>query len=336
MKRRDFLKRGSLIAAGLPLWMASPTTNDELPLLKPPRLRPGDGVGLVSPGGIITDTDELQDAKETLTHLGLRVHLGKHALDRWGYLAGRDEDRVADLHAMFTDPNIKMILCTRGGSGASRLLPLLDYSLIRAHPKIFMGYSDVSALLLAFAGRTGLVTFHGPVGISTWNEFSVEYVREILMNGKVVTLRNPPDEPVNTITPGRSQGRLMGGNLSVLAGIVGSEYLPSWEKVIFFFEEVEEEIYRIDRMLMELKLAGLLDRATGVIVGQCKGCNPSDEKHQFTLQEVLVHYLRPLGVPVWSGAAFGHIKNKFTLPVGLPVEIDATKGSIRLLEPAVE
>jgi muramoyltetrapeptide carboxypeptidase len=335
VKRRDFLKQSGLIAAGLPLWVASSTANDEFSLLKPPRLRPGDGVGLVSPGGIITDADELQDAKDTLTGLGLHVHLGKHALDQWGYFAGRDEDRVADLHAMFADPDIKMILCTRGGSGASRLLPLMDYSMIRANPKIFMGYSDVTAILLAVATRTGLVTFHGPVGISTWNAFSVRYVQEILMDGQAMTLRNPPDEPVNTITPGRSQGRLMGGNLSVLAGIMGSEYVPSWEKIIFFFEEVEEEIYRIDRMLMELKLTGLLDRAAGVIVGQCQGCKPSDEEHQFTLQEVLAHYLQPLGVPAWTEASFGHVKNKFTLPVGLPVEIDAVEGSIRLLESAV-
>ncbi len=121
----------------------------------------------------------------------------------------------------------------------------------------------------------------------------------------------------------------------MLAGIVGSEYVPSWGKAIFFFEEVEEEIYRIDRMLRELKLAGLLDRVAGIVVGQCKGCKPADEEHQFSLQEVLEHYIRPLGVPAWSGASFGHIKNKFTIPVGLPVEIDATEGSLQLLGPVV-
>lgn len=198
-----------------------------------------------------------------------------------------------------------------------------------------MGYSDVTALLMALTSRTGLVTFHGPVGISTWNEYSLNYVREILMEGNAATLKNPVEEPVHTITPGRSQGRLVGGNLSVLAGIVGSIYVPSWDQTILFFEEVEEEIYRIDRMLMELKLAGILDRVVGVVVGQCKGCNPADEEHQFSLQEVLDHYLQPLGVPAWSEASLGHIKNKFTLPVGLPVEIDAAVGSVRLLEPAV-
>jgi muramoyltetrapeptide carboxypeptidase len=314
------------------------------PVTRPPRLKPGDCVGLIQPASNIFESVTVQIAVEIVEALGLKAKVAPHVSDRYGYLAGSDKDRAADVNAMFADPSVHAIMAVRGGWGCARLLPHLDYGLIAKHPKILAGYSDLTALLLPVFARTGLVTFHAPMGVSTWNTFKVDLLKRVLFDGEAVTFENVKEvkdtlvqveNRIRTITPGVARGRLLGGNLSVLAGIVGSGYLPDWSGAILFIEEVEEAIYRVDRMLTQLKLAGILDKLNGVVVGNCTKCEPGDGFGSLSLEEVFDDHLKPLKVPAWSGAMIGHIERQFTLPEGLAVEIDATRGTIRMLEPAV-
>jgi muramoyltetrapeptide carboxypeptidase len=312
--------------------------------VRPGRLRPGDTIGLVHPASATFLEVDLDIVVESLEALGLKVRLGQHARAKYGYLAGTDEQRAADVNALFSDDSIRGLLAVRGGWGSGRILPHLDYDAIAQNPKILMGYSDITALHLAIHARTGLVTFHTPVGISPWTPFSVEHMKRVIFNGEAVTMRNLAEKGerlaqteyrTRTITPGRARGRLVGGNLTVLTAILGSPYLPSWDGAILFLEDVREQIYRVDRMMTQLKLAGVLERASAVVFGHCTRCDPGEGYGSLTLEEVLRDHLEPLGVPAWHGAMIGHIDEQFTVPIGIEAEVDATDGTIRLLEPAV-
>lgn len=304
-------------------------------ILKPPRLQIGDTVGLISPAGII-DPKDITDAQQSLARLGLKIKIGKHLLDRYGYLAGKDIDRAQDVNNMFADKSVKAIIAMRGGWGCNRILPLINYPLIRSYPKIIIGYSDITSLSLAINARSRVITFHGPVATSTWNQFTVDYFQRILFNGEAVTMQNlnSGEGQVKVISPGKAKGKLIGGNLSVLAAMVGSTYLPSWRESILFVEDIGEDIYRIDRMLTQLKTAGILNQITGFIFGQCTNCKLGDEP-SFTLTQILQDHILPLGIPAWYGSMIGHIKDKFTVPLGVEVEIEADAGTIRMLETAV-
>jgi muramoyltetrapeptide carboxypeptidase len=304
-------------------------------LLKPSRLQKGDTIGLISPANQIK-AEEVEPVVDFLKDKGFKVKLGEHIFDQYGYLAGKDEARAEDVNQMFADESVQGILTLRGGWGCNRILPLLDYQLIRRHPKIIIGYSDITSLLLAISSRTGLVTFHGPVGTSTWNAFTLAYARAILVDNQMVILQNPPELPINTINPGKARGNLWGGNLSVLAAMIGSNFLPQWQDVILFVEDIGEDVYRLDRLLTQLQLAGVLEQISGFIFGQCTDCPAGEDgEPSLTLDQVLNDLLKPLGIPAWSGAAFGHVEDKWTLPIGLPVEIDAELGTIQMLTSAV-
>ncbi len=343
--RRRALKQMLLAAATALLPHQVIAGGPQSSLLKPPRLKPGDTVGLINPAGATFLTEDIRIATESLAALGLKAKEGAHLLDRYGYLAGQDKDRADDVNTMFADDSVQAILCVRGGWGCNRILQMIDYDLVRKHPKIILGYSDITSLLVAIYAKSGLVTFHGPVGISTWNKFSVDYFKRILFEGEAVTLQNPTDvgdnltqtkDRVEVITSGQTRGRLAGGNLSVLSAMAGSEFLPDWRGHILFLEEDGENIYRVDRMLTTLKLAGILDKLSGFIFGKCTKCEPGDGYGSLTLEEVLSDHIKPLGIPAWYGAMIGHIENKFTVPVGVEVEIDSGKGSIRMVESAVQ
>ncbi|MEQ8538304.1 MAG: LD-carboxypeptidase [Coleofasciculus sp. D1-CHI-01] len=329
--RRAFLK-----LLGLTLLATQvPVTANPLPLLKPRRLNPGDTVGLISPAGLV-DQKTLDEIAPTLSQLGLKTKLGTHLFDQYGYLAGQDVDRAADVNAMFADSSVRAVLAMAGGWGCNRILPLLDYELIRQNPKIIIGYSDVTSLLLGIYTHSNLITFHGPLGTSTWNWFSIQHLQRILFDGAAMTLQNLLSTPVETITPGKARGRLVGGNLSLVAALVGSDYLPDWQNSILFVEDIREEVYRIDRLLTQLKLAGILDQVAGFIFAQCTNC-PAGEANEpsLTLRQVLADHIKPLGIPAWYGSMIGHIQDKFTVPIGGMVEIDAERGTIRLLESVV-
>jgi muramoyltetrapeptide carboxypeptidase len=342
--RRTFLRLASTIPI-LPLLALDRAGGAfRSPIRKPKRLKAGDTVGLVSPASITYDPVLLDIMREVLAALELQMKLDPRALNRWGYFAGTDEERASSMNDMFADPDVDAIFALQGGWGSSRLLPYLDYGLIANHPKIFLGYSDITALLLALYARSGLVTFHGPTGNSTWNQFSVGYLRRILFAGEALTMENPKDrednlaqvkDRIRTITPGKARGRLAGGNLTVLSSIVGSDYLPDWSGHILFLEDTNEEIYRIDRMLTQLKLAGILQKVSGFVFGKCTDCEVGSGYSSFTLEEILTDHFKPLGIPAFHGSMIGHVKDKFTVPLGIEVEIDAGLGTIAMLEPAV-
>ncbi len=346
VSRRTFL--GSAGAAGAISALASPLVaapqSRQASLVKPRRLQPGQTVGLVDPASATWYPVDIEIVSESMQALGLKVKVGAHVLDRRGYFAGTDEARAADLNAMFRDPEVDAILAVRGGWGSARVLPLLDFEAIRKSPKILMGYSDITALLLAIYARTNLVTFHGPVGASPWNAFNVAGFKRVLFDAEPALLENLKEKEdtltivenrVMTITPGVARGRLLGGNLTIVTSLLGSSYLPDWRDAVLFLEDVEEAPYRVDRMLTQLKLAGVLDVVRAVVFGRCTRCSPGEGFGSLTLPDILNDHLKPLKVPAWHGAMIGHIERQFTLPVGLPVEVDATLGTIRLLEPPV-
>ena len=349
--RRSFVSGALASVAGLAatstgLLQAQSPTRSTPSLIKPPRLRPGDTVGLVNPAGATWSTIDIDIVRESFEAMGLKVKVGRHVLGRHGYFAGRDEDRAADVNAMFADPSIRGVVCVRGGWGCARILPLLDYDAIRRNPKVLLGYSDITALHHAIHSRTGLVTFHGPVGISEWNAFNVGWLKRVVFEGEAVTFENDKtfdpaetlaqrEHRIATITPGIARGPLIGGNLTVLTTIIGSGYLPDFRDHVLFLEDVGEAPYRIDRMFQQLKLAGVLNQVKAVLWGTCSDCDPGEGFGSFTLEDVLTQHLKPLGIPAWHGAMIGHVTKQFTLPLGVDVEVDATKGTIRMASPAV-
>lgn len=348
LARRKFLTTSLLTLGGINFLSAGQNESSSLPLakdLKAKGLKPGDTIGLVCPAHSAFIKQDVQFAIEAFEVMGFKTKVGKHVFDRHGYLAGKDADRAADINEMFADKSINAIMAMHGGWGAARLLPLLDYKLIQKNPKIFIGYSDITSLLLAIYKETGLITFHGPVGSSTWNSFSTDYFKRTLIEGQAVEMVNPvskkdnlvqTDDRIYTITPGQATGKLLGGNLTVLSHILGSPYVPDFKGAILFLEDVGEQVYRMDRMLTQLKLAGILNQISGFVFGKCSECLPSKESYgSLTLEDLFEDHIRPLNIPAFSGAMIGHIANKFTVPVGLDASIDASKGIIRFAEPAV-
>ena len=341
MNRRQFIRWSGTVAtlASLPN-----TTFAAGSRLKPPRLRPGDAVALVAPATVAYDRLRVDLAVETLQAMGLEVVVGKHVLDRFGYLAGADADRAADLNRAFADPDIKAVFPLTGGWGASRLLPLLDYRSIERNPKVLLGYSDITSLLNGIHARTGLVTFHGPNAWSEWNEFSYQTMRQLLFEAKPLSYSNPLDKGVDlvpkrnriqTINGGRASGEMIGGNLTLVAALVGTPFLPSFKGRILFLEDVGEAIYRVDRMLTQLSLAGQLQQLAGIVFGKFTGVAPQPGLGNFSLMDILRQHCEPLGIPCYFGAMFGHVERNSTLPLGIPATIDADAGTITLQEAAV-
>lgn len=328
-------------AAGLP----SRLLNARTAVRKPPRLRRGDTVGLIKPAGFLADEFDLQLAFEAVAAMGLVPKPAPHLHSRYGYLAGGDQARAADLNAMYADDSVRAVFAVRGGWGSARILPYLDFDLIRGNPKLLIGFSDITALHMAFAARAGFTTIHGPNAGSPWGKLSWDWFKSLAFDGETPVYRNPlatedrlvqRDWRTQTIRPGKAIGPLLGGNLTVLAALIGTPYMPQFDGAILFLEDIDEAEYRIDRMLTQLKLAGVLRRVAGVVFGQCSNCRATGPSYGgFTVSQVLRHHLLPLGVPAYQGALFGHVDDQFSLPVGTRAEIDATAGSIRILEPAV-
>ncbi|WP_426340491.1 S66 peptidase family protein [Pseudoduganella sp. S-14] len=314
-------------------------------LVKPPRLKTGDTVGLIAPGGH-TDAPAIAKAIKNIESLGLHVKLGRNLEAVYGNYGGFPEQRLEDLHAMFADPEVSAIWAIRGGSGCIQLLEHLDYELIRRNPKILIGYSDITALHLAIQKKVGLVTFHGPVASSTFSDYSVTHLRHVLMQPEdeytiPMALENSrkaeeaPHYALRTVVAGQCEGPLTGGNLCLVSALVGTEYASNYTGGILFLEEVNEAPYRIDRMLMQLQLNRKFDQAAGIMLGICENCGPQDSDVSLTLDETTDQHLKPLKVPAVSGYSFGHIRDQFTLPMGVRARLDTERQTLTLLEPAV-
>ena len=314
-------------------------------LVKPPRLKRGDTVGLIAPGGYTTDR-AIEKAVRNIETLGFKVKPGAYLREVFGNYGGSVQQRLADLHAMFADPDVKAIWPIRGGSGCISLLAGLDYDLIHRNPKVLIGYSDITALHLAIYKQTGLVTFHGPVASSTMTPYSTEHMMAVLTEPQAsytipMSSENAeralsePHFGVHTFTHGVATGPLMGGNLSLVAALAGTPYAADIKDSILFLEEVNEAPYRIDRWMTQLDLAGGFRSAAALVVGICENCGPEHEDISLTLERTLGLHLHPLTIPAVSGYSIGHIRNQFTLPMGIQARIDTRAQTITLLEAAV-
>lgn len=306
---------------------------------KPARLRLGDTVGLIAPASPVEGALHLEAVEHTIRGMGLVPRAGRHVADGFGYLAATDEARAADIHAMFADDSVRAIFAIRGGWGSARLLPLLDWDLIRANPKLLIGYSDVTALHLAFAARAGYATVHAPNAANRWDVASWNSLWRLAFTGETPLLGAEDGQGgarTTTIRPGIATGRLLGGNLTILSTLMGTPWLPDFDGAILFLEDVGEAQYRIDRMLNQLALAGVLGKVAGVVFGQCRNCTSGSADYAgFGVPQILDHYLAPLGVPAFRGANIGHVRNQLSLPVAARVRVDASAGTIRLLDPIV-
>lgn len=314
--------------------------------IKPGKLNPGDTIGIVSPASAPPDPKAIDRSCETIEALGYKPLLAKNARARWGFLAGSDRERACDLMGMFTNRRVKAIVCVRGGYGTGRLLPLLDYDLIRKNPKVFVGYSDITSLHLAFLGKANLVSFHGPMLNS---DFIKPDMPDFTLRGflRTLTFAAPPGsikqgyrkKSVKMLRKGIARGPLIGGNITLFCASLGTPWQCSTRGSIFFFEDLDEVPYRFDRMLTQLLNAGVLQHAAGIAIGINKNChdpkaNRSGEYRQ-TLEDVFRERLMPLKVPLVSGLPFGHIPHNATLPVGVTATLDANRGDLIIEEPAV-
>ena len=338
MDRRTFTGRlAASLALPLPLSLVPPAAKREISLhpaprrqLIPPRLRAGDTVGIVTPGSFLSD-EGLERAVTQVQGLSLKVKLGTHIRAERGFLAGTDAERLEDLHAMFADEEVKAIWCGRGGYGCGRLVPMLDVELIRANPKILIGYSDITALLNYITRETGMVTYHGPVASSEFTPYTKEGMLNALMDGRELQPITLSDAEVDryVIRPGRASGKLWGGNLSLLAAMAGTGYSPPVYDSLLFIEEIGEKPYRVDRMLTQLRQAWKLETAAGIMLGTFADCEADPEERSLTLRETLTDRLEDLGIPVAYGFSFGHIDRQCTLPVGMDAHVDTETMTIR-------
>ncbi|MEX0994579.1 MAG: LD-carboxypeptidase [Balneolaceae bacterium] len=337
MKRKTFLRNiGLSIAAGG--WMSRiyPSIPKKYEIIKPARLKKGDTIGLIAPAGIIYEEKELARMRNILESMDLQVVIARHVRSRYGYLSGTDEQRAADLNHFFKNPDIDGIMTVRGGWGSNRILPHIDFDAIGKHPKFFCGFSDITSLHLSIFSKTGLITFHGPNGNSNWTDFTKKHFKQMAFGKSLKTLKNPESEMEASVViqPGVATGQLFGGNLTVLTSLIGSGYLPDWKGALLFVEDIGEDVYRIDRMMSQLQLNGILDKINGFIFGRCRDCKESPG-YSLTLEQVLRDYLLQAGKPAFYGSMISHGPDIFTIPVGVRAKIDAENGSIEILEKPV-
>lgn len=348
MNRRNFnLGIFSSMLLGLSKNLVAQNTYSGTELIKPNMIKPGDTVGLITPGTAVTDPDDLAKVKEILDFLGLKYKLGVNVKSGTGYKSRSISERVNDIHSFFEDPDVKGVFCIRGGYGSIQILDYIDYKMIRENPKVFLGYSDITALHLAINKFSGLITFHGPVMVSSFTEFTMNSLKQAIMNNQIIgKVSNPQTianfrkvHPIRTIKSGIAEGKLIGGNLSLITSLMGTKYEINTKDSILFIEDVGEEPYRLDRMLSQLKIAGKFRDAKGIIIGECAGCNfdklNSSRVWDYTLGEILDQTFSDLEIPILFGLTIGHTADQITLPIGLNAILDADEGSIMINDSAV-
>jgi muramoyltetrapeptide carboxypeptidase len=307
-------------------------------LLKPPALRPGDTIGIVAPASNIKRED-LDAGCSRLQKAGYRPIYLDSILSQDLYFAGSVERRARELEAMFARDDIRAIVCARGGYGSNYLLPALNFDAIKAHPKIFVGYSDLTSLLTCFSRDRGFVTFHGPMAAKDWvHQDGVDMTSwQSLLNGAAQTLHLQADSGISGLCDGEAEGILYGGCLSILVASLGTPYEMNAAGAILFLEDVAAKPFQIDRMLMQLKLAGKLDDVRGIVFGEMRDCIQAANQG-YTLQEIITRIMRPLRVPVALGLRSGHVAARnITLPIGVRARlaVQTTDATLTLLEPAV-
>jgi muramoyltetrapeptide carboxypeptidase len=311
-------------------------------ILKPSRLKSGDLIGIITPASAPKDISRIEKSVKYFEKLGFKVEVGKNVGKSYGYLAGTDKQRLEDIHYMFSKKEVKAVICARGGYGTPRLLEKIDYELISKNPKIFVGYSDITSLQLALLYQCGLVTFAGPMAaVDFWDEVN-KYTEEnfwklLTSNKKFGKVNLPLKHNLKIHWAGKSEGRIVGGNLAHLIASFGTPYHPKYKNKILLIEDVDEAPYRIDRMLSQLKHANVFEKISGLIFGQFTDCEEKDnEKPTLTLEQVFEDFIKDMKIPVVSNFPHGHVKETMTIPYGIEVELNATKEYLEFLEPAVE
>lgn len=303
----------------------------------PKRLKKGDTVGIIAPSSP-PNQENLQKALPFLEELGLKIKLGKSVDAAHGYLAGTDEERLADLHAMFEDPEVAGIICAGGGFGAARYADKIDYAMIMENPKVFWGYSDITFLHTALGEYAEMVTFHGPmlasdVGKPEFHErsgrmfgqlfepFELHYTEEVA--------------PLKTLVGGVAQGELVGGNLSLIRSAIGTKFDLDVKGKILLIEDIDEEPYEVDEMLNQLRMARKFDEAAGIVIGDFKNASPKKRKPSLTLDQVFNDYFSGLKIPVVKGFKIGHCEPHFSVPLGALARLDGDAKTLTIL-PGVE
>ncbi|MFX0558234.1 S66 peptidase family protein [Maribacter sp. CXY002] len=313
--------------------------------LLPKALKKGDTIGLIAPGYTFTK-NTLNETISILEQLGYKVYYTPRILGQYGYFSNTDTERAADINHMFTNPLVDAILCLRGGYGCTRIMDLINYDVIAKNPKALIGFSDVTALLNGIYKITGLITFHGPLGSTLNDDYSQKCFKKMLRKPlKKQSIENPkildtnktnPEYERYVITPGKAEGRLCGGSLSLINALVGTPYEIDFTNKIVCIEDVEEAPYRIDRMLTQLIEGETFNNAAGIVFGVCAGCNQSNDPNSFNLKEVIMDRIQPLGIPALYGMGFGHIKQNFTFPIGIKASFNTEVMSIEILEETVK
>ena len=316
-------------------------------MIKPERLQPGDVVGIIAPASAPPDTKAVERVLGQVERLGFQPKLARNVRARHGFLAGGDRERAADVMAMFADKKVRGIICIRGGYGTARLLDRLDYAVIRRNAKVFAGYSDITTLHCALAVKANLISFHSPMlneglGGEKFPTFSNEsFLRNVTEAKPAGSLcAGLGKKSVTIVRRGVVEGRLIGGNLSVLVTTLGTPYQPQFKNRILFIEDISERPYRLDRLLTHLLNAGLLQQVAGVAVGVNQDCDEPGEakakEYKQSAADVLRERLKPLGVPVVMGLPFGHQPVNATIPIGVRARLDANRGDLVILEAAVK
>lgn len=314
-------------------------------LIRPRHLSPGDTLGIIAPASAPPDPKAVDRAVDVLKHLGFRVKLAPNVHKRHGFLAGTDRERASDLMRMFTDKKVDAVLCVRGGYGTARLLPKLDYQVILANAKIFVGFSDITSLHCAFLTKAKMVSFHGPMLVSDFAnaempEFAVKSFMETLSGQGTELCKGYAGKTVKILRRGVARGQLIGGNLALLCTLLGTPWQPQFKRRILFLEDIGELPYRFDRMLTQLLNCGLLQQVAGIAIGLNANCenpkaNATTKEYRQSLEDVLRERLLPLKIPVVTGLPFGHVPDNGTLPVGIKAELDANLGELNFAESCV-
>ncbi len=310
----------------------------------PTALKKGDTIGLIAPGYRFPPK-VLDETLETLKSLGYEPYYTSRIYQGYGYFSNTDDERAADLNHMFSNPLVDGILCIRGGYGCTRIMQKIDYELIKKNPKALIGFSDVTALLNGIYKETGLVGFHGPVGSTLDDDYSIDSFQrmvqgkdgyELIKNVEIdAAFPTRSEYERYTITSGNASGQLCGGSLTLINALIGTPHEIDFTNKLVCIEDVEEDPYRIDRMLTQLIEGASFKNASGIIIGVCAGCDESKNSNSFSLKEVILDRIKPLGIPAAYGMSFGHVKHNFTFPIGINTEFDADKMTIRLLEKPV-
>jgi muramoyltetrapeptide carboxypeptidase len=302
-------------------------------LIYPPLLAKGDTIAIAAPASPPDKPKVIDAAIRRLKAYGFKIKPGRFLRERTGYLAGSDEQRAADINAAFTDPEVKGVFCLRGGYGSCRILPLLDYAAIRANPKPFLGYSDITAMHLAILAKSGLVTFHGSNASSAFEPANIATCERMLVKGSDGLLfeRDRVHKSIRTVVPGKVSGRLIGGNFTCLLRLIGTPWQPDFRGAILFLEDTGEKAYRIDGMFTHLRLAGLLEQIGGLVLGQFD--YDADKREQARIAEVLPREAKRLGVPCVTGAPIGHFPSQVIVPQGVVAALDADAGRLSFRAP---